>query len=212
MVGARVAMLIQALAPMFAAVLSWILLAERLGPRSILGMGITLTGVALVILTSRAREPGSEKTQTRLRFSHSPVGLLLALGAAVATAAGMVFSKMGMGAYDAFAATQIRVIAGTAGFLLIYSALNRGGWWGVAIKNRRALALLSAGAVFGPFLGVSFGLLSIQRTAVGIAFTLMSLVPVLIIPTAVVFGHERVRPKEIFGAVLAVAGASIFFL
>jgi drug/metabolite transporter (DMT)-like permease len=211
MVGARVAMLIQALAPMFAAVLSWVLLEERLRPRSLMAMGVTLTGVALVTLTSGAGEPGSEKIQTGLRFSHSPVGLLLALGAAVATAAGMVFSKMGMGAYDAFAATQIRVIAGMAGFLLIFSALNRWGRLGAALKNRRALALLSAGAVFGPFLGVSFALLAIQRTAVGIAFTLMALVPVLIIPPAVIFGHEHVRPREIFGAALAVAGASIFF-
>jgi len=212
MVGARVAMLIQALAPMFAAVLSWMLLAERLGPKSILGMGITLTGVALVILTAKAKESDSEKIQTGLRFSHSPAGLLLALGAAIATAAGMVLSKMGMGAYDAFAATQIRVIAGMAGFLMIFSALNRWGRLGMAMKNRRALAFLSAGTVFGPFLGVSFALMSIQRTAVGIAFTLMALVPVLIIPPAVIFGHERVRPKEIFGTVLAVAGASIFFL
>ena len=212
MVGARVAMLIQALAPMFAAVLSWILLEERLQLKSLLGMGVTLTGVSLVILTSETRNSKSDRAQTGLRFSHSPAGILLALGAAIATAAGMVLSKMGMGAYDAFAATQIRVIAGMAGFLLIFGALNRWGRLGDAMKNRRALALLSAGTVFGPFLGVSFALLSIQRTAVGIAFTLMALVPVLIIPPAVIFGHERVRPKEIFGAVLAVAGASIFFL
>lgn len=212
MVGARVAMLIQALAPMFAAVLSWFLLEERLPPKSLLGMGITLTGVALVILTSEVGKSGSDKAQTGIRFSHSPVGLLLALGAAIATAAGMVLSKMGMGAYDAFAATQIRVIAGMAGFFLIFIMLNRWGRLAAGLKNRRALAHLSAGAVLGPFLGVSFALMAIQRTAVGIAFTLMALVPVLIIPPAVIFGHERVKPKEIFGAVLAVAGASLFFM
>jgi drug/metabolite transporter (DMT)-like permease len=212
LISARVAMLIQALAPMFAALLGWLMLAERLGVKSLLGMVVTLTGVALVILTSEAGENQDAGAQKGVRFSHSPVGLLLSLAAALATSVGMVLSKMGMGSYDAFAATQIRLIAGMAGFLLIFALLNRWARLGEAFKNRQALTMLSVGAVFGPFLGVSFSLLAVQRTAVGIAFTLMALVPVLIIPPAVVFGRERVTAKEILGAVMAIAGASLFFL
>jgi drug/metabolite transporter (DMT)-like permease len=212
LIGARVAMLIQALVPMFAALFGRLALAERLGAKSLLGMMATLAGVAMVILTSEADASSAASGQRNVRFSYSPAGILLGFGSALATAAGIVFSKMGMGTYDAFAAAQIRVIAGAAGFVLIFTALKRWSRLREAFKSKKALGLLSAGAIFGPFLGVSFSLLAVQRTAVGIASTLMALVPVFIIPPAIIFGRERVRAKEVFGAILAVAGASLFFL
>jgi drug/metabolite transporter (DMT)-like permease len=55
-------------------------------------------------------------------------------------------------------------------------------------------------------------MLAIQRTRTGIASTLMALVPVLIIPPAVLFYKEKVKPKEALGALLAVGGAALLFL
>ncbi len=213
LIGARVALLLQTLVPPLAALLSLLFLGEAMAARSLLGMAVTLAGVALVILTSEMEEGSAALRPKRaVRFSYSAAGLLLALGAAVGSAAGQVLSKLGMGTYDAFAATQIRLIAGISGFLLIFTLRGRWRNLGTALKNSRALASLSAGAVFGPFLGVSFSLLALQRTGVGIASTLMYLSPVLIIPAAIIFRKERVKLKEILGALLAVAGALLFFL
>ena len=71
---------------------------------------------------------------------------------------------------------------------------------------------IALGSVFGPFLGVSFSLIAIQHTQAGIAATIMAIVPVLIIPPAIILFHEKVNWKEILGAVIAVAGVAIFFL
>jgi drug/metabolite transporter (DMT)-like permease len=71
---------------------------------------------------------------------------------------------------------------------------------------------IGLGSVFGPFLGVSFSLIAIQHTQAGIAATLMAIVPVLIIPPAILFFHEKVNWKEILGAVITVGGVAIFFL
>jgi drug/metabolite transporter (DMT)-like permease len=71
---------------------------------------------------------------------------------------------------------------------------------------------ITLGAIFGPFLGVSLSLLAVQQTKAGIAATIMAIVPVLIIPPAVLFFKEKVNWKEIIGAVIAVAGVLIFFL
>ncbi|HOY51528.1 MAG TPA: DMT family transporter, partial [Prolixibacteraceae bacterium] len=121
-------------------------------------------------------------------------------------------SKKGMGSYDAFASSQIRVITGMAGFLLIILAMRR--WPRVvrAVKNKPAMGFISLGSLFGPFLGVSFSLLAVQHTRAGIAATIMAIVPVLIIPPAVLIFRERVNWKEITGAVITVAGVMLFFL
>ena len=61
----------------------------------------------------------------------------------------------------------------------------------------------------GPFLGVSLGLLSTQLLPAGTARTLMSIVPVLLIPVSAVAFRERIAAVEVVGAVLAVAGVVV---
>ncbi|MCK9483253.1 MAG: EamA family transporter, partial [Candidatus Marinimicrobia bacterium] len=61
-------------------------------------------------------------------------------------------------------------------------------------------------------LGVSLSLLAVQHTATGIASTIMAIVPVLIIPLAILIKKERTTLKEIVGAAIAVGGVSIYFI
>jgi drug/metabolite transporter (DMT)-like permease len=68
------------------------------------------------------------------------------------------------------------------------------------------------GAFFGPFLGVSFSLISIKFTEAGIASTIMALVPVLIILPAVVLYGQKVTIAEVAGAIISVAGVALFFI
>jgi drug/metabolite transporter (DMT)-like permease len=118
----------------------------------------------------------------------------------------------GQGGYDPFAATQIRTIAGMVGFSLLFTLLGRWRRVGQALSNGRAMLLTTIGAFFGPFIGVSLSLLAVQNTETGVAATIMSLVPVIIIPSAVIVLKERVTLKEVIGAGVAVAGTAILFL
>jgi drug/metabolite transporter (DMT)-like permease len=204
-IGSRLSMLIMALVPPFAAVIGWAVLGEHLTAQDMLGMTLTVAGVAIVILQRKNADQSGP--------SGIPVtGLLLGLGGAFGQAAGLVLSKLGMGEYDAFAATQIRVIAGIVGFIVIFSCI---GWWPrvrAALGNRRAMAQTSVGAVFGPFLGVSLSLLAVKYTEAGVAATIMALVPVLIIPPAVLILKEKVSRQAVLGSVIAVAGSALLFL
>jgi len=204
-IGARMSMLIMSLVPPITAVFGWILMGETLTSLGILGMILTITGVAVVVFE---RSPESEISN----FKHPLTGVLLGLGGAIGQAIGLVFSKYGMGDYNAFAATQIRIFAGIFGFVLIFTFMKR---WNMVFKtfyNKRAMSLISVGAFFGPFLGVGFSLLAIQHTETGIASTIMALVPVLIIPFAILFFKEKVTLREIIGAVVAIIGVSLLFL
>ena len=203
-IGSRMAMLMMTLAPPIAAFLGWIALGETMSMRSLGGMALVVSGIGIAIWN----KPNGEKR--KLKF---PIrGLIYSFIGAIGQGGGIVLSKYGMGEYDAFAATQIRVIVSIIGFAIIISFLKR--WKNVinTFKNKPAIRGIMVGSVFGPFLGVSFSLLAVQNTSTGAASTLMAIVPVIIIVPAVVLYKEKVSLAEIAGAVLSVIGVALFFV
>lgn len=203
-IGSRVAMLIMTLAPPLAALLGWLVLGETMTFQSLLGMLLVLAGISIAIWN----KPDGEKIQ--LKF---PVrGLIFAFIGAMGQGGGIVLSKYGMGEYDAFASTQIRAIVAIVGFILIISLLGQWKKVRMTFSNKPALKRIMLGSFFGPFLGVSFSLLAVQHTNTGIASTLMSIVPVLIILPSVVLFKQKVSLLEIGGAVLSVIGVTLFFV
>ncbi|MEI6683568.1 MAG: DMT family transporter [Bacteroidota bacterium] len=210
-IGARISMLLMALAPPLTALIGWIVLGETLSWKSWIGMILTITGIALVVL-KRHTKAESNGGFRKVKFSYPVWGILLGLGGAVGQAAGLVLSKVGMRDYDTFAATQIRIIAGVAGFAILFTVM---GFWKHAyraLNKRKPMLQLSLGAFFGPFLGVSFSLIAIKYADTGIASTLMSIVPVLIIPPSILLYKEKVTVKEVAGALIAVLGVVMFFV
>ena len=204
-IGARIAMLMMTLAPPIAAILGKFVLDEQMSLMSILGMILVMSGISLVIWSRN-----DSKTKVKLNF---PVkGLLFGFLGAVGQAGGLVLSKVGMGDYNPFAATQIRIIAAMIGFTILISIM--GCWKNVfsAIKNKNAMKGITVGSFFGPFLGVSFSLIAIKFTSTGVASTLMSIVPVLIILPSIIIFKQKVSSKEIIGAVISVVGVSLFFI
>ncbi len=212
-IGARISMLMMAMTPPFTAIISFFILKEVLSPMNWLGMVITLTGISIVILKREKKDlTGTTKSRRRLTSAYSVQGILLALGGALGQAVGLVLSKKGMGDYDAFAASQIRVLTGMIGFAILLFFMKRYGRVWQAVKNRSAMKRITLGSIFGPFLGVSFSLLAIQHTKAGIAATIMAVVPVLIIPPAIILFKEKVNWKEILGAIVTVSGVAVFFI
>lgn len=217
--GPRLSTLVMSLAPVFAAVLGWAMLGEVLGGLDLLGMALTLSGVAWAVLDRERPEPS--RVGTAAASAPSPggtppprpfTGVLLALGGAFGQGAGLVLSKLGMGAYPALPATQIRVLAGVAGYVLLFTVL---GWWHripEAMADRPAMAWTALGAFFGPFLGVTLSLVAVKYTETGVAASLMATTPVLIIPVVVLLGRERTGLGGVAGAVLAVVGVAVLFL
>ena len=207
MVSARIAMLIMTLVPPITAVIGWMILGESMNAREISGMVLTVGGISLAIFT-RPREGNKKK----VRLSYPLMGLLFAFGGAVGQAVGLVLSKYGMGDYHAFAATQIRIIAGLLGFALIILVLRKGGLLKKALKSRQGMKGTVIGSVFGPFLGVSFSLLAVKYASTGVASTIMAIVPILLIPPAVFLFKQKVSLPEIIGAFMSVGGVTLFFI
>jgi drug/metabolite transporter (DMT)-like permease len=204
-VSSKISMLLMTLAPPVAAILGWLMMGEPFSWMNTLGMFLVIMGVSLVILKKDV-ENGIKKSRYPLK------GILFAFLGAVGQGVGAVFSKIGMGTYDPFGASQIRVITGIIGFAILISLMRR---WKVVYKglnDRKASKALIIGSFFGPFLGVSLGMIAFKFTTVGIASTLMATVPVFILLPSHLILKEKLTANEVFGAIIAVAGIAVFFL
>jgi drug/metabolite transporter (DMT)-like permease len=199
-IGSRTSALIMSLAPMLTAVIGWFFLGEILSAKNIIAIVVSVAGIMLAI------------SNRKMKLNIPLKGFLLAFGGALGQAVGLILSKKGMGHYDPVAATQIRALFGLLSFVILITLLRRWNKLGQAFTHTHAMKSVTVGAFFGPFVGVALGLFAIQKTQTGIASTLMALVPIfIIVPSAIMF-NEKIRPQQVIGAIVSIAGATLFFV
>jgi len=220
-VGPRLAVLVTTTAPLFAALFGWLAFHETLAPSAWLGMWMTIAGVAWVILERR-------RSETIAAPTHLGWGVSLALLAAACQAGGLMLSKKGMGhgwlsAQEHLApqsATLVRMIFAALGMIPLL--------WirGLREQRRRRVGLTVdptassqsgygfafCGAIVGPYLGVWMSLIATDRAPVGVAQTLCSLPPVLILPFAAWLYKEPITLRTVIGAVVAIAGCTLLVI
>lgn len=199
-IGSRTSTLIMSTVPVLTSLMGWIFLKEQLSGKEIIAILIVVSGIFIAI------------ADRRLKIKVPAKGLLFAFGGATGQAIGLILSKKGMGDFDAISATQIRIIFGTISFVLFFTYIKRWGKIFTSLKDTNALKNVSIGAFFGPFIGIALSLYAIQHTNTGIASTLMSLVPIMIIiPSAMMF-KEKITPHQVIGAVISLAGVALIFV
>jgi drug/metabolite transporter (DMT)-like permease len=227
-ITARFSQLLMTLAPPFAALFGWTMLGERLSVMALVGMLVTLTGIAISVMKRETADESDGRSSNAPLKLHLPLrGVLFGLGGALGQGLGIVLSKKGMIYYEAaaqgsavadyipFAATQMRIITGVIGFALIILFSGRLGAVRTALRDGRAMGAVFAGSIFGPFLGVSLSLMAVQYASTAVASTIMATTPILILVPYLLFRrhyNKRVTRAEIIGAVLSVVGVSLFFL
>ncbi len=220
-IGSRFGQLFMTLAPPTAAIAGWIILGEKMQLQGVLGMLVTLTGIGISVLNKGGAE-GKGKLSLKLPVK----GVLLGIGAGIGQGIGLVLSKVGMNFYEAsipagevevaqmlpFASTFIRAVTGAIGFTGVMMLQKKLGTLVTAAKDRKGMNAAFWATFTGPFIGVSLSLMAVRYTEAGIASTLMALTPVFILwPAHIIFG-QKVTFKEVIGAVISVAGVSLFFL
>jgi len=204
-VGARTTMLIYSSVPPLSGFFAFIILKETMTSIQIIGMMITIWGIVYVI-TDRynATTQSTHKQSTR--------GIIFAVGGSICQSLGYVIGKYGMVDYNPFAATQIRLLAGV---ILLCIMFTFGGQWRsfiTVLGNGSGLKSTIVGSFFGPFIGISLSLYAVQRINPGVASTLMSITPVLLVIYAVMIKKEHVHIKEVAGTIIVVCGLGVMFI
>ncbi len=212
-IGPRLSLLVTSLTPPATVLISWAFRGGGgFGPRAWVGMGITLAGVLWVVLERRAGD-GHPHTPQQLRQ-----GLMLALVATLVQAAGTVLAKEGAVTFDyaesarltgAAVSALIRVIGAVIGYVALTTVLGRWPAMVAAIRKRRAMAIMSAGTIVGPCLGVTTYMLALKDCHEGVVTTILATIPVMILPFSIFLYGERVSLRALGGAVIAVAGVAV---
>lgn len=209
MIGPRLSMLLMALNPVMGAIMAWVLLSETLSAAEILGILLAVGGVIWVVAD---RQNGKSLPDATPRAY--VIGVLFGLGGALGQASGLIASKEGLhGDFSALSGNLMRLVVSTVAIWAI-TAVNGQARHGVdrLRENPRAVKFILGGAVMGPFLGVWFSLIAVQHAPVGIASTLMSLTPIILLPLSRVFFHETITRRAVIGTVLALVGITVLFL
>ena len=208
LVGPRISMLMMAMAPVMAAVLAWGFLDEQLTAGQGFGILLTISGIAWVVAESNGRD--SVQVGRRIFV----IGVLFGLGGAAGQALGLVTAKQGMyGDFPAISATLVRMLA-AASVLWLFTLLRQQvkPTFTILSQNRGAMRYILFGSITGPFLGVTFSLIAVQNTEVGVASALMALPPILLLPVGYFVFGERCGWQAVVGTFIAVAGVVVLFL
>lgn len=206
LVGPRLSMLMMSTVPILSTIMASIFLGESVANTELIGIVVTVSGIAWVVTERRTDQVMVENKQYTS-------GLFFAFLGALGQAANLIAAKFALdGNFPSVSATAIRLLVALV-ILWSLAAFRRqirytfDKW-----RNHQAMKSMIAGSIVGPFLGIWLSLQAVQLAPVGIAATLMALPPVILIPLGYFFYGERVGRRGIVGTVVAFAGVALIFL
>ena len=206
-IGARLSMLVMTLSPPMAAFMAYLYLGENLSSWALIGIVMTVSGVSLVIF-KRSEQPTAD-------YKKNNLGYVFAFLGAFGQAANLIYAKEAfqIGEINGFVATFYRMLPSLP-FMYLLGLIYRRRRKSISVlkSNFIALRYIIIGSIIGPFLGITFSLIAVSYTYVGIASTLMSTVPIVMLPIVIFYYKEKLSLISILGAFVAVIGVAILFL
>jgi drug/metabolite transporter (DMT)-like permease len=206
-IGARLGMLLMALVPAFSTLLAYLFLAENLSLIAVIGIVVTISGIIIVIL-----DRGSNMKSA---VNVNKTGILYGIFGALGQASGLILAKFAfqMGDVNGFVAAFIRLVSAVIIIFPIVVLLRRFKNPFKEFKNdTTALKATLTGTILGPVFGITCSLIAIANAKIGIASTLMSTMPIIMLPIVRFYYKETLGWKAITGAFIAVSGVAVLLL
>jgi drug/metabolite transporter (DMT)-like permease len=197
-------MLLEYLAPPFAALLAWILLAQGMRWFEVVAALVIISGIFVVI---------SEKPKSAERVQLKMSGIAAGVGAALCQALGLVMSFHALQEFEMspLNAALLRLLAGTfaltVALLLLKPSLIQS--TRSALRHTSIPWLLVA-IIMGTFLAIWLQQTAIVYINPGLAQTLLATAPLWLIPIQW-FRGQPLSARSIVGAFIAVTGIALLF-
>lgn len=207
--GVRRTLLIGILAPPLTAIIAWIALGETLPPGAWIGIALTVLGVAWVISEHENANDAAPVAAKALWM-----GIGFGVAAALAQSVGAILSRIALTQtpVGALMSALLRLAAGVL-TMLVWLALDRrplGGWRNAGRNDSKLWGIVILAVFMGTYLGVWLQQVAIQFAQVGTAQTLLATSQLFILPLAALRG-ERISPRAIIGAIIALSGVALLF-
>ena len=113
---------------------------------------------------------------------------------------------------SALGVSIVRLTAGVAGLVVVLTVMRRIQNIVVPMRQPRSAALLIAATFLGTYMGIWLMNAGLLGAKIGIAATLNSTSPIFVLPIAAVVLGERITPRAVLGAVVAIVGVALLML
>ncbi|MEZ4238335.1 MAG: DMT family transporter [Myxococcota bacterium] len=201
--AARLALVDTVYAPMMV-LLSWVFLAERPSVGFLLGAVGVLGGVSLASLDLRRAVASGDRGVA--------LGALMAFGAITGTGISVILVKPLLAEADLVEVIWVRLIAGVLGQLVWVTARREWGEVARAFRPGPAWRTLVPAAFIGTYVSLLLWLGGFKWADASVAAVLNQLATIYTLTLAWAVLGEQVVPRQVAGALLAVAGAVVIVL
>lgn len=203
-IGSRRTALFGAIAPAAALITEGLLSAFNINSIGIVGMIISMFGMALLAFSRN--EKLSIKEQDRTLYTY---GMWMAFLGAAGQGIGIAFARKGFDYTNIspFHAAWIRMFAAT---LIVYlsgvfkrSLVDE---FKLITFQPKVFKIIMLGTIFGPVIGASFSLITARHLPAGEAQTVLSLLPISVTIISVYWFKEKINRISILALIIALLG------
>ena len=202
--GARLALILTTIAPIFGALLGWAILGEKTSWLGYGGILLTIAAIAWVI-----SERGAEQERPQIYPGEFVPGLVCGIIAALCQAIGMVASKAGLENCEPLQGSFIRILAALLCSITLSILVGKARQAVSSLADFNNVRLIVPAGLMGAWLGIWFSLIAAKYTNVAVSTTLLSTSPIFSLPLAAIFSGQRFSWRAIVGTLLTVAGVSL---
>ncbi|HUS40862.1 MAG TPA: DMT family transporter [Pirellulales bacterium] len=199
----RTVLMSDTLSPAFATLLALIALRELLSAQAFVGIVVTVGGVAWVV--------AERKTVNHVDRRGLRSGVLFGLLASSCQAIGIVISRAVLTQTDVtvLQSASLRLMGGLV-IPLAWIAVQGQSYLPATVRSRRLWAVIVGTTLMSTYLGIMLQQLALKHTEAGIVQTLIATAALFVLPLVALRG-ERIGPRAVAGAIVAVIGIAILF-
>lgn len=211
--GPRRTTLFNCFAPAAALITGLFVVNEQIGLTGILGMAVSISGI-LILTLSRAEQHQVKSDGYGTFWSGVFAGVMSALCQGI----GLVFAKkgfitMGDEAISPIHATWVRMFTATVfSYAIGFFKGDMIAEFSGIVSDKKLLKPVLIGTLFGPVIGVSLSLFSAKSIPVSIAQTILSMVPLSVMITGVIFYKEKVSLQGYIALAISMIGVLMLTL
>ncbi len=202
--GARETSVIMTLNPALTAVLSFFIFGEALAGKQILGMAVTVLGVALMILGSKGEDPKDRTISLR-------AGILFAALGAVLQSVADITAKTAASTMPSATTSLVRLTGGLVAWF-VFGCFRKKEYRAqlAAFRDWRYVAMMVFATAAGPVFAMTLSIGAMELIPVGVVKSLVQTSPLFLIPIDLLM-KKRFSALSVMGTLISVAGVFLLF-
>jgi drug/metabolite transporter (DMT)-like permease len=180
-----------------------VFLKERLSLLTWIGIPLTITGITWVLWEQLPEEKIKKDWACGIKYAFLSV---------LCMSVGIIFAKIGVKSCSPLESTFIRIFCSAVGLAAWGCTTRQLKNWLLPFKNPHLLKLILFAVFIAIFGGFYLFIFALKYIDASVATVLNSTTPLFILPMAAFILKEKITPRTILGATVAVCGIALIFI